>query len=144
MTENEKDKATAAAIASAGAGVGGAGGATVGVLELAAKGSGCGRSAGIRNLPLAEEAEELSCARAMRRRSGRRRKRVLSHVSLELPRLKGLRGPIFTQAPAKKPAVAGPRTARAPAARTNWQAEAPAPPAPPGCREFQERSQFLG
>ena len=38
MTEDEKETAKAAAVASVGAGVGSAGGATVGVLELAARG----------------------------------------------------------------------------------------------------------
>jgi hypothetical protein len=47
MTEGEKDKATAAAVAGVGAGVGTAGGATVGVLELAARGVATGFSAGL-------------------------------------------------------------------------------------------------
>jgi uncharacterized membrane protein YebE (DUF533 family) len=42
-----KDKVAAATVTSAGAGVGGAGGATVGVLELAARGAATGLSAGI-------------------------------------------------------------------------------------------------
>jgi uncharacterized membrane protein YebE (DUF533 family) len=42
-----KDKVAAAALTSAGAGVGGAGGATVGVLELAARGVATGLSAGV-------------------------------------------------------------------------------------------------
>ena len=42
-----KDKVTAAALTGAGAGVGGAGGATVGVLELAARGAATGLSAGL-------------------------------------------------------------------------------------------------
>jgi hypothetical protein len=47
MTEDEKDKAKAAAVAGAGAGVGGAGGATVGVLELAARGAVTGLSSSL-------------------------------------------------------------------------------------------------
>ena len=47
MTEGEKDKAKAVAATSAGAGVGGVGGATVGVLELAARGMATGFSAGL-------------------------------------------------------------------------------------------------
>ena len=39
MTEEEREKAKVAAVASVGAGVGSAGGATVGVLELAARGA---------------------------------------------------------------------------------------------------------
>jgi uncharacterized membrane protein len=46
MTEDEKEKVKAAAVTSAGASVGGAGGATVGVLELAARGLATGMSAG--------------------------------------------------------------------------------------------------
>jgi uncharacterized membrane protein YebE (DUF533 family) len=42
-----KDKIAAAAVTGAGAGVGGAGGATVGVLELAARGMATGLSAGV-------------------------------------------------------------------------------------------------
>jgi uncharacterized membrane protein YebE (DUF533 family) len=42
-----KERVTAAALTSAGAGVGGAGGATVGVLELAARGAATGLSAGV-------------------------------------------------------------------------------------------------
>jgi uncharacterized membrane protein YebE (DUF533 family) len=42
-----KDKVAAAALTSAGAGVGGAGGATVGVLELAARGAATGLTAGV-------------------------------------------------------------------------------------------------
>ena len=47
MTEEEKQKAKIATVASVGAGVGGAGGATVGVLELAARGVATGLSAGL-------------------------------------------------------------------------------------------------
>lgn len=47
MTEDDKDKATAAAVTGVGASVGGAGGATVGVLELAARGVATGFSAGL-------------------------------------------------------------------------------------------------
>src|SRR6202158_2887972 len=47
MTEGEKEKAKAAAVAGVGAGVGTAGGATVGVLELAARGAATGPSAGL-------------------------------------------------------------------------------------------------
>jgi hypothetical protein len=42
-----KDKMAAAAVTGAGASVGGAGGATVGVLELAARGVATGLSAGV-------------------------------------------------------------------------------------------------
>lgn len=42
-----KDRVAAAALSGAGASVGGAGGATVGVLELAARGAATGLSAGI-------------------------------------------------------------------------------------------------
>ena len=42
-----KDKVAAAAVTGAGASVGGAGGATVGVLELAARGAATGLSAGV-------------------------------------------------------------------------------------------------
>jgi uncharacterized membrane protein YebE (DUF533 family) len=42
-----KDKVAAAAVTGAGASVGGAGGATVGVLELAARGAATGLSAGL-------------------------------------------------------------------------------------------------
>jgi uncharacterized membrane protein YebE (DUF533 family) len=42
-----KERVAAAALTSAGAGVGGAGGATVGVLELAARGAATGLSAGV-------------------------------------------------------------------------------------------------
>ena len=42
-----KDKMAAAAVTGAGASVGGAGGATVGVLELAARGMATGLSAGV-------------------------------------------------------------------------------------------------
>jgi uncharacterized membrane protein YebE (DUF533 family) len=42
-----KDKAAATAVTGAGASVGGAGGATVGVLELAARGMATGLSAGV-------------------------------------------------------------------------------------------------
>lgn len=42
-----KDKVAAAAVSGAGASVGGAGGATVGVLELAARGAATGLSAGV-------------------------------------------------------------------------------------------------
>jgi uncharacterized membrane protein YebE (DUF533 family) len=42
-----KERLAAAALTSAGAGVGGAGGATVGVLELAARGAATGLSAGV-------------------------------------------------------------------------------------------------
>ena len=42
-----KDKAAATAVTGAGASVGGAGGATVGVLELAARGVATGLSAGV-------------------------------------------------------------------------------------------------
>ncbi|MDE3194916.1 MAG: hypothetical protein KGN84_01120 [Acidobacteriota bacterium] len=44
-SEEIKDKVAAAAVTSAGAGVGGAGGATVGVLELAARGVATGLTA---------------------------------------------------------------------------------------------------
>ena len=44
---NDKDRVVAAAVTGAGATVGGAGGATVGVLELAARGVATGLSAGI-------------------------------------------------------------------------------------------------
>lgn len=49
MSDSEalKDKIAAAAVTSAGAGVGGAGGATVGVLELAARGVATELSAGL-------------------------------------------------------------------------------------------------
>jgi len=47
MTEGGKEKAKATALAGVGASVGGAGGASVGVLELAARGSVTGLSAGI-------------------------------------------------------------------------------------------------
>jgi uncharacterized membrane protein YebE (DUF533 family) len=47
MTEDEKDRAKASAIAGAGASVGGVGGATVGVLELAARGAVTGLSASL-------------------------------------------------------------------------------------------------
>jgi uncharacterized membrane protein YebE (DUF533 family) len=47
MTEDEKDKAKATAVAGAGASVGGAGGATLGVLELAARGAVTGLSASL-------------------------------------------------------------------------------------------------
>jgi hypothetical protein len=47
MTDDEKDKATTAAVAGAGASVGGAGGATVGVLELAARGAVTGLSSSL-------------------------------------------------------------------------------------------------
>jgi hypothetical protein len=47
MTEDEKDKAKATAVAGAGVGVGGAGGATLGVLELAARGAVTGLSASL-------------------------------------------------------------------------------------------------
>ena len=47
MTEADKEKAKATAIAGVGAGVGTAGGASVGVLELAAKGAVTGLSAGL-------------------------------------------------------------------------------------------------
>ena len=47
MTEDEKEKAKAAAAAGAGASVGTVGGATVGILELAARGAVTGLSAGI-------------------------------------------------------------------------------------------------
>jgi uncharacterized membrane protein YebE (DUF533 family) len=46
-TQDLKDKVAAAAVTGAGAGVGGAGGATVGVLELAARGVATSLSAGI-------------------------------------------------------------------------------------------------
>ena len=44
---NIKDKVAVAAVTGAGATVGGAGGATVGVLELAARGAATGLSAGV-------------------------------------------------------------------------------------------------
>ena len=47
MTEDEKDRAKTAAVAGAGASVGGAGGATVGVLELAARGALTGLSSSL-------------------------------------------------------------------------------------------------
>lgn len=47
MTEDEKGKAKATAVAGAGASVGGVGGATVGVLELAARGAVTGLSASL-------------------------------------------------------------------------------------------------
>lgn len=47
MTEDSIEKAKATALAGVGAGVGGAGGGTVGVLELAARGSVTGLSAGV-------------------------------------------------------------------------------------------------
>jgi hypothetical protein len=47
MTEGGKDKAKATALAGVGASVGGAGGASLGVLELAARGSVTGLSAGV-------------------------------------------------------------------------------------------------
>jgi hypothetical protein len=47
MTEVEKETAKVAAVTSVGAGVGTAGGATVGVLELAARGLATGFSAGL-------------------------------------------------------------------------------------------------
>ena len=47
MTQDEKDKAKVAAVTGVGAGVGTAGGATVGVLELAARGAATGLSAGL-------------------------------------------------------------------------------------------------
>lgn len=46
-SSDDKDKVVAAALTGAGATVGGAGGATVGVLELAARGAATGLSAGI-------------------------------------------------------------------------------------------------
>ncbi len=46
-TRDLKDRVAAAAVTGAGAGVGGAGGATVGVLELAARGLATGLSAGV-------------------------------------------------------------------------------------------------
>ena len=42
-----KDKVAAVGVTGAGAGVGGAGGATIGVLELAARGAATGMSAGV-------------------------------------------------------------------------------------------------
>jgi hypothetical protein len=47
MTDDEKERARTAAVAGAGASVGGAGGATVGVLELAARGAVTGLSASL-------------------------------------------------------------------------------------------------
>jgi hypothetical protein len=47
MTEDEKDRAKATAVAGAGASVGGAGGATLGVLELAARGALTGLSSSL-------------------------------------------------------------------------------------------------
>jgi len=47
MTEDETDRAKATAVAGAGASVGGAGGATVGVLELAARGAVTGLSSSL-------------------------------------------------------------------------------------------------
>jgi hypothetical protein len=47
MTEGGKDKAKATALAGVGASVGGAGGASVGVLELAARGTVTALSAGM-------------------------------------------------------------------------------------------------
>jgi hypothetical protein len=47
MTAGKKEKAKAAAVASVGAGVGSAGAATVGVLELAARGAATGPSSEI-------------------------------------------------------------------------------------------------
>ncbi len=47
MTEEDKEKAKAVAVAGVGAGVGSAGGATVGVLELAAREAATGFSAGV-------------------------------------------------------------------------------------------------
>ena len=47
MTEDDKEKARAATVAGVGAGVGSAGGATLGVLELAAKGAATPLSAGV-------------------------------------------------------------------------------------------------
>jgi uncharacterized membrane protein YebE (DUF533 family) len=47
MTEDEKDRAKATAVAGAGASVGGAGGATLGVLELAARGALTGLSSNL-------------------------------------------------------------------------------------------------
>jgi uncharacterized membrane protein YebE (DUF533 family) len=46
-SRSEKDNVVAAAVTGAGATVGGAGGATVGVLELAARGVATGLSAGV-------------------------------------------------------------------------------------------------
>ena len=46
-SKETKDQVAAAAVTSAGAGVGGAGGATIGVLELAARGVATGFSAGV-------------------------------------------------------------------------------------------------
>jgi uncharacterized membrane protein YebE (DUF533 family) len=47
MTEEEREQAKAAVVTSVGAGVGSAGGATVGVLELAARGAATRFSAGL-------------------------------------------------------------------------------------------------
>jgi hypothetical protein len=47
VSREDKDKVVTAAVAGAGATVGGAGGATVGVLELAARGVATGLSAGV-------------------------------------------------------------------------------------------------
>jgi hypothetical protein len=47
MTEDEKQRAKVATVTGVGASVGGAGGATIGVLELAARGVATGLSAGL-------------------------------------------------------------------------------------------------
>ena len=47
MNDSPRNKGVAAAVTGAGATVGGAGGATVGVLELAARGAATGLSAGV-------------------------------------------------------------------------------------------------